>query len=120
MKLPRICTLGVAISLACTACQSANAPHANHEENEAQETAESAVKMKLDQVPPAVRDGLMREAGGASITEVDKEQDDGKTIYETDVMLNGANWEIKVAEDGSLLSKKMDNEPEDKAGKKAD
>jgi hypothetical protein len=43
---------------------------------------------------------------------VDKETDDGKTVYEADVTLNGHNYEIRVAPDGTLISKKLDEEGE--------
>ena len=75
------------------------------------------VKMSLDQVPAPVRATLTREANGATIKTVDKEEQHGKTIYETDVMSGGKNWEIKVDENGKLISKKLDNE-EEKASKK--
>jgi len=70
------------------------------------EVEENEVKMTLDQVPPAVRDALKREAQGAPITAVDKEDHNGKTIYETDVTINGKNIEIKVDPDGKVVSKK--------------
>jgi uncharacterized membrane protein YkoI len=68
----------------------------------------------IDQVPLAARDALKREAQGAPITKIDKESSGGKTIYETDVMINGKNWEIKVDEAGNVVSKKLDNEAEEK------
>jgi uncharacterized membrane protein YkoI len=76
------------------------------------------VKMTLADVPPAVRDTLTREAGGAKIESVDKEMKNGQTIYETDVMMNGQNWEIKVDPSGKVISKKVDNESEEKGEKK--
>jgi uncharacterized membrane protein YkoI len=71
---------------------------------------ENEVKMSLDQVPPAAWDGLVREAGGATITTVDREEQNGTTVYEADVILGGKNWEIKVDEAGNLVSKKLDPE----------
>ena len=59
-----------------------------------------------------VKATLTKEANGAKIETVDKETDDGKTIYEADVMINGKNYEIKVSADGTLLSKKLDQEDE--------
>lgn len=78
------------------------------------------VKMTLDQVPAPVRATLKREAGGAEIKSVDKEEQHGKTIYETDVMSGGKNWEIKVDENGRLLSKKLDEEEKEKSSKSED
>src|SRR4051794_30260729 len=57
-----------------------------HEKSEANEQ-----KVELSQVPAAVRETLTKEAQGAKIDKVDKETDDGKTVYETDVELNGKN-----------------------------
>jgi len=67
-------------------------------------------KMTLDEVPPAVRSTMMQEAGGAKIGTIDKEEKNGKTIYETDVMSGGQTWEIKVDADGKLLSKKVEKD----------
>ena len=72
------------------------------------EKEENEVVMTLDQVPPAVREGLTREAGGAAIDKVDKEMANGNVLYEVDVMQNGKNWEIKVDGSGNLVSKRLD------------
>ena len=82
------------------------------------EKEDEGTVVTMDQMPAAARDGLKREAQGATITKVDKESAGGKTIYETDVMINGKNWEIKVDEAGNLVSKKIDNEEDEKNEKK--
>jgi hypothetical protein len=69
-------------------------------------------KMAFNQAPQSVQQTLTKEADGNKIDQVDKETDDGKTIYEADVTINGKNYEIKVAEDGTLISKKLDMEDE--------
>lgn len=81
---------------------------------------EDEVKMAIADVPAPVRETLTREAKNNAITTVDRETDDGKTIYEADVMLDGKNWEIKVDPAGKLLSKKIDNEAEDDDDKAGD
>ncbi len=83
------------------------------EDNEADE-----IKVPIDQVPPAVRAALQQQAPGAAITSVDKESEGGKTIYEADAMIAGQNYEIKVADDGTRVSKKVDNEDDEKSEKK--
>ena len=65
-------------------------------------------KVAFSSVPQPVQATLTKEAGGNKIDQVDKETDDGKTIYEADVKLSGHNYEIKVAPDGTLISKKLD------------
>jgi hypothetical protein len=87
------------------------APAAEQEENE--------VKVSFKEAPSAVRKTLKREAGGAGIETVDKEQKDGKTVYEADAKIEGQNFEIVVGEDGTLISKKPDNEEDEKAEKSA-
>jgi len=91
------------------------------EEKEKEEGKEQKVEFKS--VPQAVQATLTAESGGAAITTVDKEEDDGKEIYEADVMIKGKNYEIKVAADGTLISKKLDveeNEKKDGKEKKDD
>ncbi len=72
------------------------------------------VQLKLAQVPVAVRATLQREAQGAAIQTVDREGEGAATVYETDVLIDGKSWEIRVAPDGKLLGKKLD--PEDEPG----
>jgi hypothetical protein len=83
----------------------------------AEEKEEKEVKVKFDEVPAAVKATLTKESDGGKIESVDKETDDGKTIYEADVMIDGKNYEIKVAADGTLISKKIDDESAEKADK---
>jgi uncharacterized membrane protein YkoI len=80
---------------------------------EEKEKDENEVKMKIDDVPAAVKTTIVKEADGTPVTSVDKETDDGKTVYEADAKINGTNYEIKVAEDGTLISKKIDKEEDD-------
>ncbi|HEY7090949.1 MAG TPA: hypothetical protein VH518_22825 [Tepidisphaeraceae bacterium] len=81
-------------------------------------------KIKFSDAPAAVQATLNKESGGAKIDTVDAENEDGKTIYEADAKIDGKNWEIKVAEDGKLISKKLDEEGEggekDHEGKEKD
>jgi uncharacterized membrane protein YkoI len=74
----------------------------------------------IDDVPAAVKATILKEADGTAVTTVDKETDDGKTVYEADALIGKTNYEIKVAEDGTLISKKIDKEDDDKDGDKKD
>jgi hypothetical protein len=74
-------------------------------------------KIAFAQVPPAAQKTLTDEAKGNKIDTVDKETKDGKTVYEADSVINGKNYEIKVAEDGTLVSKKLDDESKEKGEK---
>jgi hypothetical protein len=79
-----------------------------------EEKEENEVKVPIEQVPAPVRATLEQQAPGVAIKEVDKESDDGKTVYEADAMLGGQNYEIKVAENGDLIKKKLDTEEGEK------
>ena len=80
------------------------------EEDDGKESEE--VEMKLADCPAAVQKTFKREANEADIDVVDKETKDGKVIYEVDVKIDGKNYEIRVAEDGILISKALDEEDE--------
>ncbi len=71
---------------------------------------EDGVKMKLADCPAAVQKTIAREAVGAKVEEIEKEVEDGKTVYETDVTIDGKNYELEVSEDGLLIAKKLDDE----------
>ncbi len=84
---------------------------------EKKDKEENEVKVTMDQLPAAVKATLMKEAGDGKISDIDKESEKGKTIYEADVKIGANNYEIKIAEDGTLLSKKLDNEEDEKGSK---
>jgi uncharacterized membrane protein YkoI len=83
---------------------------------EDEDEAGGEVKMKIDDVPQPVRDTLAKEAPNVKIDTVDKESSKtGKITYEADAKMDGKNWEIDVDPDGKLISKKIDNEDNEKA-----
>jgi hypothetical protein len=86
-------------------------------ESAKEEAAET--KVTMDSLPKAVQDTIKREAGSGTLGEVSKEAKDGKTAYEADATIDGKKYEIKVMEDGTLISKKLEkseakDEKEDK------
>jgi|SRR5581483_4333703 len=104
--------LAASLALAgCTNTKSAN--KGGEEEEEGNE-----VKVAFTELPAPVKATLEKESGNAKIDTVDKETKDGKVIYEADAMVNGQNWEIKVAEDGTLVKKRVDNEQDEKKAEK--
>ena len=68
------------------------------------------VKVQFSDLPAAVQKTFTVAAEGQTITQVDKETDEGPMCYEADVKLHGQNYEIRVAQDGKLISKKVDSE----------
>ncbi|HEX3357288.1 MAG TPA: hypothetical protein VHS31_09980 [Tepidisphaeraceae bacterium] len=99
------------VILSCILGLTALAPLARAEEKKEKE--ENEVQVKFADLPPAVQATLNKASNNAAIATVDKETEDGKTTYEADVKLDGKNYEVKVAEDGSLISKKIDDDDKD-------
>lgn len=78
---------------------------------------EQDVKIPMDQVPAVVKAAIEKEAKGGKIGSIDKELKKGKAIYSANVTIGGKAYEIKVADDGALVSKKLDDDKEDHEGK---
>jgi hypothetical protein len=107
MKRGWILALMLVFAVGCT----------HHEREEHEEADEHEVKMSINDIPAPARETIMREAEGASIATVDKQQWHGQTGYEADAMIDGKNWEIIVNADGKLLTKQIDNEENEQEGK---
>jgi len=83
-------------------------PPAAPEDNDKDE-----VKVKLEDCPKAVQETIKKEVGSGTIEEIEKKTKDGKTVYEADATIDGKKYEIKVAEDGTLISKELDDDKDD-------
>jgi hypothetical protein len=88
----------IAAPLVTTGCKSTNG-----------EREEDAVEVTLDQVPPATREALARESGGAPMGTVRREMENGRPVYEATFSKGGKSWEVEVDENGKVL----DREPAD-------
>lgn len=71
------------------------------------EWEEEDEKIPFVDCPGAVQTALQRESFGAAITLVEKEIVYGRIIYEADALIAGRLYEIKVTNDGALISKKQ-------------
>lgn len=96
----RVQTLAAALVAAVVVAPGCASHGSGHEDKEI------AVAMK--DVPAAVRATLERESAGGKVTEIERELKHGKTVYSADVTVNGQEWDITVAEDGTLLSKEKE------------
>jgi hypothetical protein len=70
-------------------------------------------KIPFANAPAAVQKTLRREAGSAEIKEVEKSTDEGKVVYEAEVTIDGHEYVISVAEDGTLLEKELEDDEEE-------
>lgn len=60
-------------------------------------------ELKFEDLPAAVQATVRQQSGGTKINDIDREDRTGKTVYEIEFDKEGANTEIHVAEDGTLL-----------------
>jgi uncharacterized membrane protein YkoI len=71
------------------------------------EKEENEVEVTLDQLPPAVRDTITRESGGAPVGKIEREDEKGKAVYEAMITKGGKTWEIEIDESGKVLERKV-------------
>jgi len=69
--------------------------------------------VSIDQVPAAVKATILKEAQGGTIKEIERENEDGRIIYEAEVIIDGQEVEIEVAADGTLLSKEVEDDDDE-------
>lgn len=77
------------------------------------------VKIPLEQAPAAVQKTIKREAEGGELEDIARKQKNGRTVYETDIVKDGQEWEVNVAEDGSLISRIREGKEDDRDDKNA-
>ena len=70
----------------------------------AEEKESAEEKVSLDKIPAAAAKTLKEHAGDAKITNLSKEKDEGKTIYEATFKKDGRVHDVTVDEDGKLIS----------------
>ncbi len=92
----------------------------DEEKGEKGEKESDETPVKLEELPAPVKDTLTKEAGTGKIGDIDKEAKDGKTQYEADVTMDGKEWELKIGDDGKLISKKMEDDKDEKKEDKDD
>jgi len=78
------------------------------------QVTEKETLVSIDRVPLAVRATLLGQGG--AIGEIEMQTENGQTVYEADVTINGQPFEVKVAADGSLISKESDDEDNEEDG----
>lgn len=71
---------------------------------------EEEQRVTLDQVPPVVKATILAEAKGAQIKEIERETTKAGVVYEAEWVENGHDVEIKVAPDGKLLKREVEQE----------
>ncbi len=75
--------------------------------------AADEAKISLADAPATVQAAAKKLAGEAKITDVSKEIEDGKTVFETEFTVNGVEHSASFAEDGKLLEDEAEVEVAD-------
>ena len=65
-------------------------------------------EVKLEALPKPVRDTIQREVKTGKITEIEREDHEGKMFYEVEYIENNQRMELHVAADGKVLKRKSD------------
>ena len=71
------------------------------------EEPEQELVVTMDQVPAAVRATIKRESVGGVIQEIQKESEPGEIEYDVDIIKGGRKINLEIAEDGSVLERKV-------------
>ena len=64
--------------------------------------------MKMENLPPAVQETVKAESAGGKIKELVLETEKGKTFYEVEFEKDGKEYEVKIAEDGTVLERETE------------
>ncbi len=59
-------------------------------------------------LPNAVRATIEKEARGATIEDVEREDEGGKVIYEVELERDNVEWKLKIDESGKVIQRKRD------------
>lgn len=81
---------------------------------EQEEDDDDDVAVSIDQVPAPVKDAILAQAQGGKIVKIEVEDENGKKVYDAEILLDGKTTEVEIAADGTLLPKDADDDKEEK------
>jgi uncharacterized membrane protein YkoI len=87
------------------------------EKDEKEEHEEKEDKVSIDKIPAAVVDAVKKEVPDGTITEAEKEEKHDQMVYEMDVKSGDIVYEVKISEAGKFISKKIDDDKDEKEEK---
>jgi len=74
---------------------------------------DAETEVSIEEVPAAVKATLLAEAKGGAIEEIEMENENDRTVYEADLVIDGQEFEVQVAPDGTLLGKETEDDDGD-------
>ena len=83
-------------------------------EKEGQEEDDDDIVVSIDQVPAPVKNAILAQAQGGKIVKIEVEDENGKKVYDAEILLDGKTTEVEIAADGTLLPKDADDDKEEK------
>jgi uncharacterized protein YacL (UPF0231 family) len=72
--------------------------------------ADGESKVKLSECPKVVQKTLKRESSDGKIKDVNVIEDEAATLYAASITLGGREYQVMVAQDGTLVQKVLDDE----------
>ncbi len=71
---------------------------------------DNEIEIPLSEVPANIITAVQNTLPGISLTEAEKEVEHGIVVYELEgVLLNGKQYEIKIEEDGTIISVELED-----------
>ncbi len=67
-----------------------------------------AEDVTMEQLPQPVRQTLQRELGQAQVHEIERDRHGDRVVYEVEILDGDQKFELDIAEDGRLLSRRPD------------
>ena len=64
-------------------------------------------------LPAAVSDAIAKAYPGAQIVEFESEVEDGETVYEVEILVDGKEMDVEVSADGKVLDVEEDDADDD-------
>jgi hypothetical protein len=64
--------------------------------------------VRLDELPPAVKQTVERETKGGIVRDIERDQENGKNVYEVEYTKGDDRWELHVASTGKVLANHRD------------
>jgi glucose/arabinose dehydrogenase len=72
----------------------------------------------MSDLPPAVKTTVDRESKGKTVEEMSKVEQNGKTIYQVEIVTNGKSQQLDISETGTVLKRHPKQDETTKPGNK--
>ncbi len=77
------------------------------------EDEDEGEQVSIKDVPKAVKATILKCAKGGEIEEIEREEEDGKVVYDVEISVGDKEYELEIAKNGKLLSKEADEADDD-------